>query len=320
MCKPLSSLFTYASKFFKKHMCNTNPGTDNSHLHYRYIICMLIGASILITCSKWSERPEFTSYLSNAATMTSLLLGVVAIFYSFISNNEMSKNLGSISTISTEVKAVKTEIQGFVEITKGVNTKSNESAITISDASTILKTSLGSLQQTLDGIVAGNATMQQLLSELPTRGDIDSRFEDIKRAQGEKPPQEKTVSTDTLVSSKFIDNFLENSTVTQNLFVLACVEANMRNKDLSTRKFCNAVSLNTPATFIGFLSCMHAMTICKRRAGPLPIISTKILSIHPRLKEHTLNYIQHYIDSMPDEEEKSIWEEKLRKIQTELFT
>lgn len=73
---------------------------------------------IAIATEKWSSKGEFTTYLSNAATMTSLFLGVVAIFYSFVSNDSMSRSLGSITTITSEVGAVRDEINNFVGITK----------------------------------------------------------------------------------------------------------------------------------------------------------------------------------------------------------
>jgi len=60
-------------------------------IHFFYCILILVIAIIAIATDRWTAQKDFTAYLSNAATMTSLLLGLVAIFYSFISNDGLSK-------------------------------------------------------------------------------------------------------------------------------------------------------------------------------------------------------------------------------------
>jgi len=59
---------------------------------------------------KWSARDNFTVYLSNAATLTSLLLGMVAIFYAYISNESISTSLGKVEGISKGLEEVKSQI------------------------------------------------------------------------------------------------------------------------------------------------------------------------------------------------------------------
>ena len=52
-------------------------------LHFKYCGFIAVMVVVAIATERWSTSKDFTTYLSNAATMTSLLLGVVAIFYSF---------------------------------------------------------------------------------------------------------------------------------------------------------------------------------------------------------------------------------------------
>jgi len=94
---------------------STSNDCERLQLHFYY--CGLIAAMIVVflISDRWTGQANFTAYLSNAATMTSLLLGVVAIFYSFISNDGMSRSLGSIHMVTDEVRQVRSDIKGFAQ-------------------------------------------------------------------------------------------------------------------------------------------------------------------------------------------------------------
>jgi hypothetical protein len=87
-------------------------------LHFRYCGLIAVMIFIFVVTDRWTDKGDFTSYLSNAATMTSLILGVVAIFYSFISNDGMSRSLGSVNTVADEVRQVRGDIKEFAQQTK----------------------------------------------------------------------------------------------------------------------------------------------------------------------------------------------------------
>ncbi|MDZ4057086.1 MAG: hypothetical protein U1D69_08985, partial [Polynucleobacter sp.] len=59
---------------------------DRISLHFKYCVLILGMIIIAVATDRWTARQDFTTLLSNAATMTSLVLALVAIFYSFISN------------------------------------------------------------------------------------------------------------------------------------------------------------------------------------------------------------------------------------------
>ena len=95
------------------------------HLKYNfaYITLILLVALLVVIAHKWTPQPRFTEYLSNAATLASLLLALVAIVYSFVSSESISKSLGQISLISRDVQASKDEVREFVGTAKGLNSK-----------------------------------------------------------------------------------------------------------------------------------------------------------------------------------------------------
>jgi hypothetical protein len=126
-----------------------NENCDKLALHFKYFIFMLFAVIIAIATERWSSNKEFTTYLSNAATMTSLLLGVVAIFYSFVSNDGMSRSLGSITTVSSEVREARQKIEQFVRLTEEATQAGSRTTALVHDASAKLSGSLVSFEDTL---------------------------------------------------------------------------------------------------------------------------------------------------------------------------
>ncbi|WEL95665.1 MULTISPECIES: hypothetical protein [Delftia] len=279
-------------------MSNTKPIISNNDLHYRYIIFMLICAAILIACSKWSESSSFTTYLSNAATMTSLLLGVVAIFYSFISNDSMSRSLGSISTITTEVKGVQNEIQGFVNLTKEANASSETNTALVQDASKHLSSSLKSLEQTLTDISSQNATLQDLISQIPNKFDqLDAKITGISALKEEKPRQERQVATEEKIPDELIDGFLRRSTVDQNIFLIACAEAYKRKVKFDISSLCKIAELRTSKESLsGYFYCMIALQVCETDKLFSIRDNVSIDDMHPALKNTAKSYLIEYLN------------------------
>lgn len=298
-----------------------NTEIEKLTLHFKY--CGLIAVMLIIAISteRWSSTNQFTTYLSNAATMTSLLLGVVAIFYSFISNDSMSRSLGSISTITAEVRDVRNEIGEFVDLTKQATITATNNTELVRNASVTLTSSMETLHETLVSLATQNETLRGLVSSLPTQIDqLDTKVVDFAKAIGEKPLQNQPTVTSTDLSAKAIELFLNRSSLTQNLLAIACVVAVSKGKNLSIPNFATAISWDAPNQQQGFLSCMHAIQLCSRRAVEGQNKVYKIISVHPELQAQSRTYYMNYINSnYPDgSEEKQVWLERLARVE-ELF-
>jgi len=110
---------------------STQNSNNTAIIHHKYIILILILIIIGIVSFFYSESPEFTQYLATATGITSLFLGLVAIFYSFITNNSSSKNLAEISIASNELKNASLEINGSIKklennLSRNINEMINE--------------------------------------------------------------------------------------------------------------------------------------------------------------------------------------------------
>lgn len=295
-----------------------NTEIEKLTLHFKY--CGLIAVMLIIAISteRWSSTKEFTTYLSNAATMTSLILGIVAIFYSFISNDSMSRSLGSISTITTEVRDVRNEIGEFVDLTKQATVTATNNTEVVKNASITLTSSMETLHETLVSLAAQNETLRGLVSSLPTQIDqLDTKVVDFAKAMGEKPMQNQPTVTSTELSAKAIELFLSRCSLTYNLLAIACVVAVSKGKTLSLPDFSTAISWDAPNQQQGFLSCMVAMQLCSRKAVEGKNKVYKIISVHPVLQAQSRIYYVQYINSnyQDESEEKQMWLGRLEKVE-----
>jgi len=265
-------------------------------LHFKYCALIAVLLLIAIATERWSTSKDFTTYLSNAATMTSLLLGVVAIFYSFISNDGMSRSLGSINSVSNEIREIRTDIKGFVDQTKDSTKVAEANNKIVHEASAELSGTMVSLNETLQEISTQNELLRSLVSALPTRIDqLETKFEDVAKAIGEKPRSLTEITSTSDLTVKAVESFLNRASYNQNLFSIACVLSARTKKPLDISAFCKAIEWNGPVTINGFLSGMHAVQLCSRIAivGQDKVFS--IRSAHPELMAQAQTYFKDFI-------------------------
>lgn len=74
-------------------------------LHFIYVT-IILGLVIICLATAYSINsgsPHLVDYVTFAATVTSLVLAVLAIFYSIVSNRDLSSSLGSLQTTSARL-------------------------------------------------------------------------------------------------------------------------------------------------------------------------------------------------------------------------
>src|SRR2546425_6853066 len=91
-------------------------------IHAMYVLSILVLIIIGLVTIKWSEIPNLSGYLTFSLTVTSLVLSVVAIFYTIYSNagfasklTELSRASQQIAAAAAELSHTSTEIQAKVE-------------------------------------------------------------------------------------------------------------------------------------------------------------------------------------------------------------
>jgi hypothetical protein len=72
-------------------------------IHFGYIVTFLIIAIICLVTIKWGAIKDLTNYIIFALTLTSLVLAVLAIVYSFFSNASMTQNISNLEEASKKI-------------------------------------------------------------------------------------------------------------------------------------------------------------------------------------------------------------------------
>lgn len=289
-------------------------------IHFKY--CMFIAVMIVIAVAteRWSSSKDFTTYLSNAATMTSLFLGVIAILYSFVSNDSMARSLGSITTVTDQVREVRGQIAEYVRLTADSTQAVQSSGSEIRDASGAISDSLGSLDETLKELSSQNQELRTLLGSLPTRFEqLETKVGDFAKAVGEKPAPAQAPAPITAadIAPQIVTKFFARASLYQNLLTHACVLSYQTKSALSIPDLCNAVEFDGPNGFQGFLNCMNAVQLCWRKTVEGRDKTYLITFAHPELITQSKSYYQRYIDETYSDkpEERAKWLDKLKRVE-----
>lgn len=282
--------------------------TDRTLLHFKYnfayITLILLSVLLVVVTHKWTPQPRFTEYLANAATLASLLLALVAIIYSFVSSESISKSLGQISSISRDVRASKDEVSEFIGTAKDINAKAEEGAHQFHQASEQVRGDLANLNITLLSLDSHTKRLQETVSDIPTRlSQIEDKFGGLERAVNEKYPPVDGRATSTaqaLAASAFttesIDSFLEKSSLYENLMAVAIVLAYNSDNEFSVEDFCAAVKASIRNRTEGFISCMNAVGLAsfsKNDPGRIYHIDHVDSSLQARALEYFNEYLEY---------------------------
>lgn len=228
-------------------------------LHYRYCLLILTLIVIAIASDRWTEKDGFTDYLSNAATLTSLLLGLVAIFYSFISNSSISSSLGSITSVSSDVERINKQIGEYVSLAKDIESAGRDNVNSLGTISSEMNQGLKEFACLLKSMDEKNSAMHDLISNLPGKlDDLEEKFTQAASNEKQKTPNE--TNTRALVSDKSIIRLFDRSSFYEIFIVYCCVEAWKSTKIIDPKEICEVVEIHQRTKEAeSFIRCLDAI-------------------------------------------------------------
>jgi hypothetical protein len=143
----------------------------NIKLHFMYSVGILLGLLALVMTDRWTAHENFTEYLSNSATLVSLVLGLVAIFYSFTSNTSLSQSLGNIAKVSEEILQTKHQLGEFIKEAKALEESGAQNTEILKTVSISVESNVSSLQAALNEIGMKTEDLHETVSSMPIRFD-----------------------------------------------------------------------------------------------------------------------------------------------------
>lgn len=265
-------------------------------LHFLYVFTILILLLAFVMSDRWTESKDFTTYLTNVATFVSVVLGLVAIFYSFISNSSLSQSLGNISKVSDEVVQTKSQIETFLKHADELEQKGSENTNSLKEISNSVESHVASLREALGSITEKTQSLQDAVS-----GRFD-KFENIlaetSNAIATKPNNEMVVDIEGAANQKeFVERFLFTSSLIGIVVAYACVLSNRTKKNMSLEEISKI--------FLFDNSYMHGYYVAMVSAG---------LFTQTAVNDLNLTYMISNVDVTLEEQAKSALENKLESV------
>lgn len=270
-------------------------------LHFLYTTVILIFCLILVATDRWTDKSNFTEYLTNVATMVSLVLALVAIFYSFVSNVGLSQSLGNIASVSESVQATNQQIVQFVGEATKLNHSNNETASKLESVSKDIGTTVLDLRGALENISLKTSELHDAVSVLPSRmtqleTKLETTAQELKSTNGAINESAKSAEPPSDSQAK---RFMERSPLIANLMMYACVLAQDTEIPLSLEEFIARTGiLSTTEYFQGYLVCMWASGLVSRK--PLTEQGPRIYAItevHETLRQQVKSHMQAHFES-----------------------
>jgi hypothetical protein len=265
-------------------------------IHFLYCAILSGLIIILIASDRWTGSKDFTQYLTNSATMTSLVLALVAIFYSFVANDGLSKSMGNISTVANDVKDSKDQIADFLAQTTSSNEVARNNAKIIEAVSAEVSSTLSALGSTLSAIKTQTDSLNSTVSTLPPRLDVlETNLIDATRLSGEKVLNVQAVST--ALRDEDILRFNRSAALIVNLVSYACVLSQQTNKPLVLGEFTKAAESKLEDFLAGGLGVMAAIGIITftYTNEPNSYRTYHVSFVHPKLADSIKGYFLEFI-------------------------
>jgi hypothetical protein len=148
-------------------------------LHFSYVTVILIAIIVLLATYHWTEIKGFTDYLTAAGTMVSIVLGVLAIIYSFVSGDSVSRSLGNVASAASELQAARQDFSNIVTAASDLTTLSRASSSELNELLGVVRTEVQELRAASTKLGESTEGIAQTVGQMPARLDkIDSRLDE----------------------------------------------------------------------------------------------------------------------------------------------
>ena len=141
---------------------------QNKEIHYKYVISYLVATIILIVALAYYDVPNLVDKFSFALTLSSLLLAILAIFYTIISahkqDSQFSKIIEATSTLNSSVHDIDKAASSIARLTEDIPQHFQS-----------INTKIDGIQDTYKAL-----TDTEKNAELKDSGEIDSESRKLK--------------------------------------------------------------------------------------------------------------------------------------------
>jgi len=180
---------------------------SKSNLFYIMVIVYLGITMAFVLSIKFTPEERFTEYLGNAATSISIVLALIAIFYSFISGESLSQSIGHINEASNSVSKSRDSISEFLSEIRTITQTSEISADNLRKAHDESINSQNRMKLAVEKFESKFDEWENVITQLPNRLDTLKKIE--KRLQAIEYPArfENWEHAKSSIESDIIESF-----------------------------------------------------------------------------------------------------------------
>lgn len=251
------------------------------------ILVFIIIELVTAICMGNASHADILSFVSFAATLSSLILSVVAIIFTIVSGNRGDAQYQKLDKVSEDVR---TSLSKFSDKTSKMD-QSIESFQSIADG---LTKQMHDIYEKLSGIEKPISEIREQMTLNEQAGKVDGKQKDGVRESFKTR----------------VENYISIGSYSGNLVLYACVLSKEKSKDFNMSEISN--SGEDQAYKYGYLISSSAMGVLSINASEERRI--KVLYCHENLKGLLESAIKSFIDNSPDENTRKINNDQLNMI------
>lgn len=246
-----------------------------SKTHFNYIVGILLAIIILQITVKFGADTNLVNYISFALTLTSLILALVSIIYSFYSNSSFSENISTLNSASNKMSEASSKL---TEITNALNAK-------LDDIPTLIKNIESKIDTTHDYLKTSYSTTQKPVSSEDQRVNF---------------------------ATSLVEYFLANNSIHGLFLLYAMTISQSLEKPFNLKDICEQVDLFEEGYSYGFIiACASFGLFNKKEENGYLIISNMYNTILQDIKSK----VEIIADTDSKDKQNDFLKEQLRKIE-----
>lgn len=198
-------------------MCDSKNSKPNTlKIHFLYVVGILVAIIIAISTLRLSDNQNFTSIISFAGTITSIILSVLAIFITVLSNDSLSNLME--------------RIRGLIDV---INPAKNK----IDESSDKIEKTIKQLSETNSELKETSKSIEEMVQNL--KKDVCDRFKCIEEKFNEFLNSQNNSDDSTLENCQLnVEAFLNSSSFYGLRLLYCCLLLKEREKPLKLKDFC----------------------------------------------------------------------------------
>lgn len=216
---------------------DTANGKGSIGVHFFYVTLILMLVIIGLITHKWTGIQEFREYLNVGATVTSLVLAVLAIIYSFVSNGQQQGVLGAVESAATTASMSVAKIDRLMSTAENLQVDAVARSNDLKKLSDSLTLAVEGIRQETSSMIYTNTDLAHKVNSLPSQlGEIRGLIESSSRAAAPAFDNQPS-SLEAMWDESMVVAELKRASLHGLAIICSFIKARELNKCVSFSKF-----------------------------------------------------------------------------------